>query len=182
MSSCSRYSETDRRRRAGARHVMSEVVKQIFSGTIEAMRTPTKFVSPLTNEERQQLKEIHRADANWRTRMRAHAILLSRKDFPSISWQPSLTSTETPSVNGWIGGPSTGSRDLPTIPGAAVDRFWTARRKKRSIEIDARESAFFESRRLANRRKNGRSNFPLHAQTAAKKPRLRLETDASLLS
>lgn len=46
------------------------------------MRTPTKFVSPLTDEQRDRLKEIQRADPSWRTRMRAHAILLSEKGFP----------------------------------------------------------------------------------------------------
>ena len=45
------------------------------------MRTATKFVAPITDEERLRLKEIHKTDPNWRTRMRAHAILLSEKGF-----------------------------------------------------------------------------------------------------
>jgi len=45
------------------------------------MRTATKFVDPLTEEERLRLKEIHKSDPNWRTRMRAQAILLSEKGF-----------------------------------------------------------------------------------------------------
>ena len=40
------------------------------------MRTATKFVAPLTDDERLRLKEIHKTDPNWRTRMRAQAILL----------------------------------------------------------------------------------------------------------
>jgi len=43
------------------------------------MRTATKFVAPLTDEERLRLKEIHKTDPNWRTSMRAQAILLSEK-------------------------------------------------------------------------------------------------------
>jgi hypothetical protein len=45
------------------------------------MRTATKFVAPLTDEERLRLKEIHKTDPNWRTRMRTQAILLSEKGF-----------------------------------------------------------------------------------------------------
>ena len=45
------------------------------------MRTATKFVEPLTEQELQRLKEIHKADPSWRTRMRAQAVLLSEKGF-----------------------------------------------------------------------------------------------------
>jgi len=45
------------------------------------MRTAAKFVAPLSDEECLRLKEIHKTDPNWRTRMRAQAILLSEKGF-----------------------------------------------------------------------------------------------------
>jgi len=34
------------------------------------MRIATKFVAPLTDEKRLRLKETHKTDSNWRTRMR----------------------------------------------------------------------------------------------------------------
>jgi transposase len=45
------------------------------------MRKPTKFIEPLNNAQREQLKEILKTDSNARIRMRAHAILLSDKRF-----------------------------------------------------------------------------------------------------
>jgi hypothetical protein len=45
------------------------------------MKTPTKFVKPLTDEQREQLKEIMKSQALQRKRMRAHAILLSERRY-----------------------------------------------------------------------------------------------------
>lgn len=46
------------------------------------MKRPTKFVKPLTDEQRQQLNEIIRSQAPYRRRMRAHAVLLSERRYP----------------------------------------------------------------------------------------------------
>src|SRR3989442_8670766 len=43
------------------------------------MKTPTKFVNPLTSAQRDQLGEIMKSSAPQRKRMRAHAILLSER-------------------------------------------------------------------------------------------------------
>lgn len=45
------------------------------------MRTPTKFVNPLTEAQQQRLQEIQKADPAHRTRMRAHAVLLSARGY-----------------------------------------------------------------------------------------------------
>jgi len=45
------------------------------------MRTPTKFVTPLTEAQQQRLKEIQKTDSAHRTRMRAHAVLLSARGY-----------------------------------------------------------------------------------------------------
>ena len=45
------------------------------------MKTPTKFVQLLTEEQREQLKEVMKSQAPQRTRMRAHAILLSERRY-----------------------------------------------------------------------------------------------------
>src|SRR2546428_8348606 len=45
------------------------------------MKTPTKFVNPLTSAQRDQLGEIMKSSAPQRKRMRAHAILLSERRY-----------------------------------------------------------------------------------------------------
>ena len=45
------------------------------------MRTPTKFVNPLTEAQQQRLQEIQKTDPAHRTRMRAHAVLLSARGY-----------------------------------------------------------------------------------------------------
>lgn len=45
------------------------------------MRTPTKFVKPLTGAQQQRLQEIQKTDPVHRTRMRAHAVLLSARGY-----------------------------------------------------------------------------------------------------
>jgi len=42
---------------------------------------PTKFVEPLTDAQRERLKDIQKTNPNPRVRMRAHAILLSDKHY-----------------------------------------------------------------------------------------------------
>lgn len=46
-----------------------------------SMRTPTKFVKPLTEEQQLRLKEIQKNASSARTRMRAHAVLLSARSY-----------------------------------------------------------------------------------------------------
>jgi len=45
------------------------------------MKTPTKFVKPLTTAQREQLQAIRQAAAPQRTRRRAHAGLLSERRY-----------------------------------------------------------------------------------------------------
>ncbi len=45
------------------------------------MRTPTKFVTPLTEAQQQRLQGIQKNDPAHRTRMRAHAVLLSARGY-----------------------------------------------------------------------------------------------------
>ena len=45
------------------------------------MKTPTKFVKPLTSKQREQLREIMTSAAPQRKRMRAHAVLLSERRY-----------------------------------------------------------------------------------------------------
>jgi len=65
------------------------------------MRTATKFVAPLTDEERLRLKEIHKTDSNWRTRMLAQAILLSEKGF-ALNQLVIIFEIDRDSVSQWL--------------------------------------------------------------------------------
>ena len=65
------------------------------------MRTATKFVAPLTDEERLRLKEIHKTDSDWRTRMRAQAILLSEKGF-ALNQLVTIFEIDRDSVSQWL--------------------------------------------------------------------------------
>lgn len=46
------------------------------------MKTPTRFVAPLTTEERGVLETIFKTHSSHNARIRAHAILLSERQFP----------------------------------------------------------------------------------------------------
>jgi transposase len=65
------------------------------------MRTPTKFVAPLTDSQRQRLKEIQRTDANWRTRSRAHAVLLSEKGF-ALDQLATIFELDRDTISQWL--------------------------------------------------------------------------------
>jgi hypothetical protein len=65
------------------------------------MRTLTKFVSPLSDEKRQRLTEIHRTNSSWRTRTRAHAILLSEKGFPLDQLAP-IFDVDRDAISQWL--------------------------------------------------------------------------------
>lgn len=65
------------------------------------MKTPTKFVKPLTSEQREQLKEIMKSSAPQRRRMRAHAILLSERRY-SIDQIADIYQTDRDRVSQWL--------------------------------------------------------------------------------
>src|SRR4030095_1994889 len=65
------------------------------------MKTPTKFVQPLTEEQREQLKEVMKSQAPPRTRVRAHAILLSERQY-SIDQIADIYQTDRDRVSEWL--------------------------------------------------------------------------------
>lgn len=65
------------------------------------MRTPTKFVQELTDEQKSQLQAIMKSAAPQRTRMRAHAILLSGRRF-SIDQIASIYEVDRDRVSHWF--------------------------------------------------------------------------------
>lgn len=65
------------------------------------MKTPTKFVKPLTDEQHEQLKEIMKSQAPQRKRMRAHAILLSARHY-SINQIADIYQVDRDRVSEWL--------------------------------------------------------------------------------
>ena len=65
------------------------------------MRTPTKFVEELTDEQKSQLQAIMKSNASQRQRMRAHAVLLSSRRF-SIDQIAAVYEVDRDRVSQWL--------------------------------------------------------------------------------
>ena len=65
------------------------------------MRRPTKFVQNLTDEQKEKLRAIMKSDAPQRTRMRAHAVLLSNRHF-SIDQIADIYEVDRDRVSVWF--------------------------------------------------------------------------------
>src|SRR4029450_6543003 len=65
------------------------------------MKSPTKFVEPVREAEREQLKEVMKSQAPQRTRMRAHAILLSERRY-SIDQIADIYQVDRDRVSEWL--------------------------------------------------------------------------------
>lgn len=65
------------------------------------MKTPTKFVKSLTDEQSEQLKEVMKSQAPQRKRMRAHAILLSDRGY-SIDQIADIYQVDRDRVSAWL--------------------------------------------------------------------------------
>jgi len=65
------------------------------------MKTPTKFVKPLTTAQREQLEALMKSAAPQRTRMRAHAVLLSERRY-SLEQIADLYQVDRDRVSQWL--------------------------------------------------------------------------------
>jgi len=65
------------------------------------MKTPTKFVKPLTSKQREQLREIMTSAAPQRKRMRAHAVLLSERRY-AIDQIADIYQVDRDRVSQWV--------------------------------------------------------------------------------
>ena len=65
------------------------------------MRTPTKFVEELTDEQKSRLQAIMKSNAPQRARMRAHAVLLSNRRF-SIDQIAAVYEVDRDRVSRWL--------------------------------------------------------------------------------
>jgi|SRR5712691_261314 transposase len=65
------------------------------------MKRPTKFVKPLTEEQRNQLKEVMKSQVPQRRRMRAHAVLLSDRRY-SIGQIADIYQVDRDRVSEWL--------------------------------------------------------------------------------
>jgi len=65
------------------------------------MKTPTKFVKPLTTEQREQLSALMKSAAAPRTRMRAHAVLLSERRY-ALEQSAAIYQVDRDRVRQWL--------------------------------------------------------------------------------
>lgn len=65
------------------------------------MKTPTKFVEALTDEQKKGLQAIMKSNASQRVRMRAHAIILSHRRF-SIDQIAAIYEVDRDRVSQWL--------------------------------------------------------------------------------
>ncbi len=65
------------------------------------MRTPTKFVEELSDEQKSGLRAIMKSEAPQRERMRAHAVLLSARRF-SIDQIAAVYEVDRDRVSQWL--------------------------------------------------------------------------------
>jgi len=65
------------------------------------MRTPTKFVEELTEEQKSELQAIMKSDAPQRKRMRAHSVLLSARRF-SVDQIALIYEVDRDRVSQWL--------------------------------------------------------------------------------
>ncbi len=65
------------------------------------MKTPTKFVTALSEQEHSRLVENHQTNDNFRVRNRSHAILLSSEKF-SVAEIAGICRADRDTVSGWI--------------------------------------------------------------------------------
>lgn len=65
------------------------------------MRTPTKFVQELTDEQKSRLQAIMKSAAPQRARMRAHTVLLSARRF-SIDQIASIYEVDRDRISQWL--------------------------------------------------------------------------------
>jgi DNA-directed RNA polymerase sigma subunit (sigma70/sigma32) len=65
------------------------------------MKTPTKFVKPLTTARREQLQALMKSSAPQRTRMRALAVLLSERQY-SLDQIAAISQVDRDRVSQWL--------------------------------------------------------------------------------
>jgi transposase len=103
------------------------------------MKIPTKFVQPLTTEQRDQLKEIMKSPAPQRKRMRAHAVLLSERHY-SIDQIADIYQVDRDRVSQWIDWWEEHKFDgLDDDPRSGRPPKLNGEERQRAIEIDREE-------------------------------------------
>ncbi len=65
------------------------------------MKTPTRFIKSLSSEQQRSLNHIMRSHPSYRTRTRAHAILLSARDY-SINQIADIFAVDRETVTAWL--------------------------------------------------------------------------------
>lgn len=110
------------------------------------MRTPSKFVAPLTDEQRLRLQSIYKSDPLWRTRQRAQAVLLSARGY-TVNQLAELFEIDRDRIAQWLDWWNEFLFDgLADEPRSGRPAIFDSDEKKRSSDALAGKSALAQSR------------------------------------
>jgi len=140
------------------------------------MKTPTKFVKPLSLEQREELTTIMKSPAPQRTRMRAHAILLSERRY-SIDQIADIYQVDRDRVSQWLEWwDAAGSAGLDDDPRSGRPPKLSGAERQVALKIVEHEPRTLKTglRRIAEEVGKLR-----HLACAAPHGRLRVEADAA---
>ena len=103
------------------------------------MKTPTRFIKLLTDAQHAELKDVMKSHPNARTRMRAHAILLSFRGY-TIDRIADIYEVDRDSVSTWLDRwEQEGAAGLEEQPRRGRPPLLSAREARRAVEIVRRE-------------------------------------------
>lgn len=98
------------------------------------MKTPTRFIKELSSDQRSPLKEAMKTHPSARTRMRAHAILLSERRY-SVDQIADIYEVDRDSVSAWLDRWEEGGLDsLDDDPRSGRPPTLTAQEQKRALQ------------------------------------------------
>jgi len=99
------------------------------------MKTPTKFIKALKDEERKELKRIMKESPLSRERMRAHSLLLSEREY-SIDEIAKIYEVDRDTVSIWINNwQESGFEALADLPKSGRPSILTEKEKEKAKEI-----------------------------------------------
>ncbi len=113
------------------------------------MKTPTRFIKPLSLEQQESLNQIMRAHLSHRTRMRAHAILLSARNY-SINQIADIFAVERETVTSWLAlWEENGTDGLDDDPKSGRPTTLSDEEEKQAIELVKEEPRSLKQQLLA---------------------------------
>ncbi len=103
------------------------------------MKTPTRFVKPLSAEQRGTLKQLMHSHPSFRTRTRAHAVLLSEKRY-SVDQLSDIFEVDRDTLSTWLARwEDDGTNGLDDDPRAGRPPTLTTEEQERAVKLAQEE-------------------------------------------